>query len=150
MTSYFFSIFMVLTFMKSAKSVLQSGSFTYKGNVSYSDVSLLISEQESDDTSLRYCAAECYIDLDCNAIELCSLPTGNVCRLSKSISTNFVTGAGSCSRHELVRNTAYSYKYMYLHICLLTSWLWYLKTITQLFSFLSAVNKSSYIGGVFL
>ena len=119
MTSYFFSIFMVLTFMKSAKSVLQSGSFTYRGNVTYSDVSLLISEQKSDDTSLRYFAAECYKNLDCNAIELCSLPTGNVCRLSKSISTNFVTGAGSCSRHELVRNTAYSYKYMYLHICLL-------------------------------
>ena len=90
--------------MKNATSVYQTGSFTYKGNVSYSDVSLLISEQKSYDTSLRYCAAECYKNLDCNAIELCSLPTGNVCRLSKSISTNFVTGVGSCSRHELVRN----------------------------------------------
>nr|XP_022296425.1 tenascin-R-like [Crassostrea virginica] len=39
--------------------------------------------------------------MDCNAIELCSLPTGNVCRLSKSISTNLVTGVGSCSRLEL-------------------------------------------------
>ena len=104
MTRYYFSIFIVSTFMKNATSVYQTGSFTYKGNVSYSDVSLLISEQESDDTSLRYCAAECYKNLDCNAIELCSLPTGNVCRLSKSISTNFVTGVGSCSRHELVRN----------------------------------------------
>lgn len=32
-----------------------SGGFVYRGNVSYSDVSLMIS-----DLSLRYCAAECF------------------------------------------------------------------------------------------
>ena len=111
MTCYFFRIFMFLIFMKNANSVSQCGSFMYRGNVTYSDVSLLISEKDSDTSIVRFCAAECYENLDCNAIELCSLPTGNVCRLSKSISTNFVTGVGTCSRHELVSNTAYSYEY---------------------------------------
>ena len=105
MTCYAFCIFTFWTCINYGNSVIQSGSFTHKGNVSYSDVSLLISEEKSDDTSLRYCAVECYKNLDCNAIELCSLPTGYVCRLSKSISTNLVTGVFShaCSRQELVR-----------------------------------------------
>ena len=104
MTCYTFCIFTFWTCINYGNCVIQSGSFTYRGNVSYSDVSLLISEEKSDDTSLRFCAVECYKNLDCNAIELCSLPTGNVCRLSKSIHTSFVTGVASyvCSRHELV------------------------------------------------
>ena len=107
MTRITFSIFIIWTSINYGISLKQSGSFTYKGNVSYSDVSLLISEKDSDDTCSRCCAVDCYKDLDCNAIELCSLPTGNVCRLSKSISTNLVTGVGSCSRYELVRNTKF-------------------------------------------
>lgn len=41
----------------------------YRGYVSYSDVSLLISKERSD-TSLQYCEAECYKDRDYNAIGL--------------------------------------------------------------------------------
>lgn len=36
-----------------------SGGFVYRGNVSYSDVSRMISETGPIDVSLRYCAAEC-------------------------------------------------------------------------------------------
>ena len=105
MTRITFSIYIIWTSINYGMSLKQSGNFTYKGNVTYSDVSMLISEENADDISLRYSAIDCYKNLDCNAIELCSLPTGNVCRLSKSISKNLVTGVGSCSRHELVRNT---------------------------------------------
>lgn len=81
----------------------QSKEFVYKGNVSYSDVSLLISEAGPDDVSLRYFAAECYKNVDCNAVEICSFPAQHVCCLSRSITTALVSGPGTCFRYEIVR-----------------------------------------------
>lgn len=77
-----------------------SGGFVYRGNVSYSDVSLMIS-----DLSLRYCAAECFKILDCHAVEICSVPTGsgNTCLLSRTISRSLVTGLNTCTHYEMVR-----------------------------------------------
>lgn len=95
-------LFLLSTFLNHIIANSHSGEFEYRGNVAFSDVSLLISETGPDDVSLRYCAAECYKNLDCNAVELCSFPTKQVCRLSRSISSATVTGQGTCSRHELV------------------------------------------------
>ncbi|XP_048741666.2 ficolin-1-like isoform X1 [Ostrea edulis] len=80
-----------------------SGTFTYRGNVSSSDRSLLISELApgKGDTSLRVCAAECHSNLDCNAVEICSSATANVCRFSRKITTSLTTGKDTCSRYEL-------------------------------------------------
>jgi hypothetical protein len=80
------------------------GHFTYRGNVSYSDQSLLVYEivAVEADVSLRYCAAECHKNLDCNAVEMCSTATGNVCRISRKISTSLTSGKDTCSRYELV------------------------------------------------
>ncbi|XP_052680625.1 ficolin-1-like [Crassostrea angulata] len=94
-------LFLLLTFLNHIIANSHSGEFEYRGNVAYSDVSLLISETGPDDVSLRYCASECYKNVDCNAVELCSFPTKHVCRLSRSISSSTVIGQGTCSRHEL-------------------------------------------------
>lgn len=94
----------LLTYFQLIIASTQSGKFIYKGNVSYSDVSLLISEAGPDDVSLRYCATECYKNVDCNAVEMCSFSINNVCRLSKNVTTNLVTGQGTCSRYEIVRS----------------------------------------------
>lgn len=94
----------LLTYFKFIIGSSQGGKFIYRGNVSYSDVSLLISEIGPDDVSLRYCAAECYKNEDCNAVEICSFSINNVCRLSKNITTNLLSGQGTCSRYEIVRS----------------------------------------------
>lgn len=94
----------LLTYFKFIIASTQSGKFIYRGNVSYSDVSLLISETGPDNVSLRYCAAECYKNVDCNAVEMCFFSINNVCRLSKNVTTNLVTGQGTCSRYEIVRS----------------------------------------------
>ncbi|XP_061186868.1 ficolin-1-like [Saccostrea echinata] len=80
-----------------------SGNFLYQGNVSYFDKSLLISELTPTITeiSLSYCAVECYKNLDCNAVEICSSTEGSIYRLSRSISTSMITGGNSCFRYEL-------------------------------------------------
>lgn len=96
-------LFLLSTFLNHIIANSHSGEFEYRGNVAYSDVSLLISETGPDDVSLRYCAAECYKNVDCNAVELCSFPTKHVCRLSRSITTALITGQETCSRHEIVR-----------------------------------------------
>ncbi|XP_052678788.1 microfibril-associated glycoprotein 4-like [Crassostrea angulata] len=98
--SLFFFVFSTVIKIIIASS--QSGEFVYRGNVSNYDVSLLISETGPDDVSLRYCAAECYKNVDCNAVELCSFPTKQVCRLNRSITTALITGQETCSRHEIV------------------------------------------------
>jgi hypothetical protein len=86
-------------------NISYSGQFTYRGNISHSDKSLVISEIAPgvDDVLITYCAVECFNNLDCNAVELCSTATGNVCRLSSSITTSLTSGEGTCSRYELVR-----------------------------------------------
>lgn len=94
-------LFLLLTFSKQIIAQTNSGEFEYRGNVSYSDVSLLISEAGPDDVSLRYCAAECYKNVDCNAVEICSIPTKHVCRLSRSIGSSVVYGQDTCLRYEL-------------------------------------------------
>lgn len=93
----------LLTLFRFIIASTQNGEFQYRGNVSYSDVSLLILETGPDDVSLRYCAAECYKIVDCNAVEICALSVNTVCRLSKSITTDLITGKGTCSRYEIVR-----------------------------------------------
>ncbi|XP_062587736.1 ficolin-1-like [Saccostrea cucullata] len=80
-----------------------SGKFIHQGNVSYFDTSLMISELTPavSEISLRYCAVECYKNLDCNAVEICSSETGTICRLSSSIFKSMVTGSNTCFRYEL-------------------------------------------------
>jgi hypothetical protein len=82
-----------------------SGLFTYRGNTSYSDESLMISEiaPGGAGVDLGYCAIECFSNLDCNAVEICSAVAGNTCRLSHKPSTSMTSGNDSCSRYELVR-----------------------------------------------
>jgi hypothetical protein len=91
--------------MSHALANTQSGLLKYKGNTSYFDKSLLIYETVTveADVSLRYCAAECHRHVDCNAVELCSTATGNVCRLSRNITTPLTSGKNTCFRYELVR-----------------------------------------------
>ncbi|XP_062595688.1 fibrinogen-like protein A, partial [Saccostrea cucullata] len=83
--------------------IIVHGNFLYQGNVSYLDTSLLISELSPTITemSLRYGAVECYKNLDCNAVEICSLETGTVLRLSSKISTSMQNGNKTCLRYEL-------------------------------------------------
>ena len=85
-------------------NVSQPGHFIYRGNVSYSDTALLISEIPPGEVklSLGYCAMTCLSNLDCNAVELCSTSTGNMCRLSREITKSLTTGNHSCSRYEMV------------------------------------------------
>lgn len=61
--------FVLSTIFKIIIDITQSGEFVYRGNKSYSDVSLLISESGPDYLCLRYCAAECHKNVDCNAVE---------------------------------------------------------------------------------
>ncbi|XP_061186865.1 tenascin-R-like [Saccostrea echinata] len=86
------------------EATIVHGNFVYQGNVSYFDKSLLISELTPTITevSLRYGAVECYKNLDCNAVEICSSVTGKIFRLSSSISTAMVTGNNTCFRYELM------------------------------------------------
>lgn len=94
-------LFFVLSIIfKIIIAITQSGEFVYRGNMSYSEVSLLISEAGPNDVTLRYCAAVCYKNVDCNVVEICSFPTKHVCRLSRSISTYLITEQGTCSRYE--------------------------------------------------
>jgi hypothetical protein len=85
--------------------ILHSGHFTYRKNISYSDKSLLISEiaPGEDNVILTYCAVECFKNLDCSAVELCSTAAGNTCRLSRAITKSLTSGKDTCSRYELVR-----------------------------------------------
>jgi hypothetical protein len=89
-----------------AGNVSTFGYFTYRGNVSYSDLSLLISEiaPRNAGISPRYCAVRCLSNLDCNAVETCSAATGSICRLSSTLVTVLTPGKNeSCSRYEMVR-----------------------------------------------
>ncbi|XP_062614572.1 ficolin-1-like [Saccostrea cucullata] len=80
-----------------------TGNFLYRGNVSYFDKSLLISELTPTitDISLRYGSLECLKNPDCNAVEICSSVEGSIFRLSTSISKSFQTGSDTCFRYEL-------------------------------------------------
>ncbi|XP_061186864.1 ficolin-1-like [Saccostrea echinata] len=98
-----FLVFIKCVNITNIEAYRQNGKFVYRGNISYSDESLLLYELSPTITeiSLRYCASECYKDLDCNAVEICSSVAGTICRLSKSISTSLVNGPNTCTRHEM-------------------------------------------------
>ncbi|XP_062614573.1 ficolin-2-like [Saccostrea cucullata] len=89
--------------MADVTATIVHGNFAYQGNVSYIDTSLMISELNPtiSDMSLRYGAVECYKNLDCNAVEICSSETGTIFRLSSKIATSLQTGSNTCLRYEL-------------------------------------------------
>lgn len=86
-----------------AVSYPASTLFSDKGLISYEDKNGTISEFKM---SRIRCAAKCLQDLSCNAIELCSTPTGQTCRLSRSWKyTGGTLSQPTCRRFQIVSTT---------------------------------------------
>lgn len=74
--------------------------FHYEGEIAYENNYGTISEISM--SSIR-CAAKCLEDLSCNAIELCSTPSGQTCRLSKGWkNTGCTLSQSRCKRFQIV------------------------------------------------
>lgn len=81
--------------------------FSDEGEVLYENDNGTLSEvtKSSRMTNSR-CAAKCLMDLTCNAIELCSTPTGQTCRLSRSWKyTGGTLSQPTCRRFQIVSTT---------------------------------------------
>lgn len=85
--------------------VLQiSEHFFNEGDVSYgNDNGILLEVNTSRKITNAQCAAKCLDDLSCNAIELCSTPTGQTCRLSRGWkNTGNTLSHSTCRRLQMV------------------------------------------------
>lgn len=77
-----------------------SGLFNDEGDISYENNNGTLSEFTM--SSFR-CAAKCLQDMTCNAIELCSTPTGQTCRLSRGWkNTGGTLSQSTCRRFQIV------------------------------------------------
>lgn len=77
-----------------------SGLFNDEGDISYENNNGTLSEFTM--SSIR-CAAKCLQNMSCNAIELCSTPTGQTCRLTRGRkNTGGTLSQSTCRRFQIV------------------------------------------------
>lgn len=83
-----------------AVALQTSALFIYEGDISYENNNGTLSEF----TMSRFqCAAECLQDLSCNALELCSTPSGQTCRFSRGWkNTGGTLSQSTCRRLQIV------------------------------------------------
>ena len=106
--THFSSVFTVLcaiglfdiTIATSAKEY-----FYNEGDISYADANgTLSSGYLTKRKTKTKCAAKCLDDLLCNAIVLCTTPSGLECRLSRGWkNTGGVLSGATCNRFQIVR-----------------------------------------------
>uniref|UniRef100_K1Q0Y6 Angiopoietin-related protein 6 n=1 Tax=Magallana gigas TaxID=29159 RepID=K1Q0Y6_MAGGI len=98
------TVFCLIGSSADAVALQISEHFFNEGDVSYgNDNGILLEVNTSRKITNAQCAAKCLDDLSCNAIELCSTPTGQTCRLSRGWkNTGNTLSHSTCRRLQMV------------------------------------------------
>lgn len=92
-------------FACNTSAISPSSNFVYDGDVQYEDNNNTLSEvsMPPGQASTISCCINCLMNTSCKAVEICSTPSENKCRLSKGETNTTGTAAGAtCKRYKMV------------------------------------------------